>query len=373
MTGIPMNPSQRVSLVPRTLLAAVFLSLPLVVTAVDAAEPPRVVTESAAPTEIIEVVELDGTVRSLRTAALSVEIAGLVAAVLVETGDRVTAGTPLFELDSELERLAVASLEAERRQALAARREAVRRLDEARSVGAGRNIAETEVQARASAVEQAEARLAAVSATLERGQARLDRHRLVAPFDGVVTERLAERGEWVVPGEALIHLVDRDTLRLDFPVPQRYFPLVGEQAELRFRLDGTGMDWQAAGIATVVPVADATSRTFLVRGEPSGDVSVLPGMAVEGRLRLATGRDGLTVARDAVQRYPDGRTTVWVLDEGEGQTVTERQIELADGFDDRVVITAGIEAGDRVIVRGNEALERGMEVRVGPLENEESR
>ncbi|WP_410473756.1 efflux RND transporter periplasmic adaptor subunit [Guyparkeria sp. TX1] len=331
-----------------------------------AAEGPRVVTETAEPTEIIEVVPLDGTVSSLHTAALSVEIAGLVDAVLVETGDRITAGTPLFELDDELERLSVTSLEAERREAVAARQEAARRLEEARSVGAGRNIPETEVQARASAVRQAEARLARLTANLESGRARLDRHRLVAPFDGVVTERHAERGEWVDPGEALVNLVDRDALRLDYPVPQRYYPLLGENAVLDYRVDGSSMDWRSAEIVTVVPVTDPTSRTFLLRGQVTGATTLLPGMAVEGRLRLPTGREGLTVARDAVQRYPDGRTTVWVLDaDAETErTVAERQVELAEGFDDRVVVTKGLDAGAQVIVRGNEALEAGMEVRI---------
>ena len=339
---------------------ALFLSVPA-----GAAEGPRVVTETATPSEIIAVVPLDGTVSSLHTAALSVQIAGLVEAVLVETGDRVTAGTPLFELDDELERLSVSSLEAERREAVAARQEAARRLDEARSVGAGRNIPETEVQARASTVRQAEARVARLTANLDSGRARLERHRLVAPFDGVVTERHAERGEWVAPGEALVNLVDREALRLDYPVPQRYYPLLGDDAMLDYRVDGSSMDWQSAEIATVVPVTDPTSRTFLLRGQVTEGKTLLPGMAVEGRLRLPTGREGLTVARDAVQRYPDGRTTVWVLDDGAGQTVVERQVELAQGFDDRVVVTAGLEPGAQVIVRGNEALEAGMAVRIG--------
>lgn len=356
------------SRLPRAVVHALGLVIASVVFTSDfavAAEGPRVVIERAAPTEIIELVPLDGTVSSLHTAALSVEIAGLVDAVLVETGDRVTAGTPLFELDDELERFSVTSLEAERREAVAARQEAVRRLEEARSVGAGRNIPETEVQARASAVRQTEARVARLTANLESGRARLDRHRLVAPFDGVVTERDTERGEWVAPGEALVKLVDRDALRLDYPVPQRYYSLLGEDAALDYRVDGSSMGWRSAEIATVVPVTDPTSRTFLLRGQVADATTLLPGMAVEGRLRLPTGREGLTVARDAVQRYPDGRTTLWVLDDVAGQTVAERQVELAEGFDDRVVVTKGLDAGARVIVRGNEALETGMQVRIG--------
>ncbi len=343
-------------------LLSLFVVTPSAV--IFAADAPRVVTETTKPVEIVEVVQLDGTVNSLHTAALSVEIAGLVESVLVETGDRVEAGTPLFELDADLERFSVASLEAEHRQAVAARREALRRLDEGRSVGAGQNIPRTEVEARASAVDEAEARVARLSANLERGRARLDRHRLVAPFDGVIIERRAERGEWVSPGEALVRLVDRDNLRLDFPVPQRFYPLLGDEAELRYRVDGAGRDWRDARIATVVPVTDSTSRTFLVRGELTDVGTVLPGMAIEGRLRLPTGREGLTVARDAVQRHPDGRTTVWVIDADENRKVSERNVELADGFGERVVVTEGLDEGEEVIVRGNEALERGMTVRV---------
>ncbi|MDG4868225.1 efflux RND transporter periplasmic adaptor subunit [Guyparkeria sp. 1SP6A2] len=360
-----MNPCPRLRHVVFLAIAFAIVATMSLFGSVRAAEGPRVVTETAVPTEIVEVVSLDGTVNSLHTAALSVEIAGLVDTVLVETGDRVTAGTPLFELDAGLERLSVRSLEAERREAVAAQQEVARRLEEARSVGAGRNIPETEVQARAAAMEEAKARVARLTANLERGRARLDRHQIAAPFDGVVSERYAERGEWVSPGETLVHLVDRDALRLDFPVPQRFHILLGEEAGLDYRIDGSSVDWQPAEIATVVPVTDPTSRTFLLRGQTTRIKALLPGMAVEGRLRLPTGRDGLTVARDAIQRYPDGRTTVWVLEGATGQTVAERQVKLADGFDDRVVVTEGLVAGVEVIVRGNEALEAGMQVHVG--------
>jgi len=348
--------------IPALAFAMVFL--PMLLASTEAAQAPRVLTEIATSTEIIELVQLDGTVRSLHTAALSVQVAGLVDVVRVDTGDRVVAGAPLFELDAELERLAVTSLEASHREAVAARQDAARRLDEARSVGAGNNIPQTEVQTRASAVEQAEARVARLAANVERGRARLDRHRLVAPFDGVILERHAERGEWVVPGEALVSLVDRDELRLDFPLPQRYFPLLGEMAELHYRVDGASSDWHRAEIVTVVPVTDPTSRTFLLRGKSNDTKPLLPGMAIEGRLQMPTGRMGLTVARDAVQRYPDGRTTVWVIGNAADRTVAERRVVLADGYDDRVVVTDGLEAGDEVVVRGNEALERGMQVRI---------
>ncbi|MFW6322475.1 MAG: efflux RND transporter periplasmic adaptor subunit [Guyparkeria sp.] len=350
---------------PITPLAAMLVALVLQFDPLPArADAPRVAVETARTTEIVEVVPLDGTVNTLREARLSAEIAGLVETVTVESGDRVTAGAPLFTLDAELQRLAVRSLEAERQEAEAARREAERRLEEARSVVAGRHIAETEVRARASAVAVARAREARLAAELEQGEARLARYRIAAPFDGVVVAREAERGEWVEPGDSLLRLVDTDALRLDFQVPQRYHRLMGDDATLRYRPDDAQRDWREADVATVVPVTDPAARTFLLRGQPSTGDSLLPGMAVEGHLSLPTGRKGLTVARDAVQRYPDGRTTIWVLADADESTVVERQVTLADGFGERVVVTEGLKAGDRVIVRGNESLEAGMSVRV---------
>ena len=347
----------------RWLVVGAFL---LGTTPVGAAKPPQVVVETAESTEIVEVVNLDGTVRSLHEAELSVQIGGLVDEVFVDTGEQVIAGTPLLELDAELERLALDELEAQRREAAVSRREAERRLREARSVGAGQHIAETEVQARAAALAEAEAREAQLDATVARGKARVNRLRVDAPFDGAIVARHAERGEWVNPGDTLFELVDLDVVRLDFPVPQRFHALLGERATLRYRPDGRdSADWREATVATVVPVTDPTDRTFLLRGDPQTDQRLLPGMAVEGQLRLPTGRDGLTVARDAIQRYPDGRTTVWIVTGDRQAVAAERPVELSGGFDDQVIVTRGIEAGAAVVVKGNEALTDGMAVRVG--------
>ena len=345
-----------------TLLAGFLLLGP---TLAGAASPPQVVIETAERAEIVKVVPLDGTVASLHEAELSVQIGGLVAEVFVDAGDQVVSGTPLLALDAELERLALKELEAQRREAVVTRREAERRLQEARSVGAGRHIAETEVQARAAALAEAQARESRLDAAVARGQARVPRLQVDAPFDGAIGARRAERGEWISPGDPLFVLVDLDAIRIDFPVPQRFHDLLGDRARLDYRPDGgSDENWRPATVATVVPVTDPTDRTFLLRAEPGLNPTLLPGMAVEGRLRLPTGRQGLTVARDAVQRYPDGRTTVWVVVDDGGVTVAERSVQLAGGFDERVIVTRGLEAGAKVVVKGNEALTDGMAVQV---------
>ena len=70
-----------------------------------------------------------------------------------------------------------------------------------------------------------------------------------------------------------------------------------------------------ARVAQVVPVSNADTRTFLVRATIDNKAAQLaPGMSVSAQLRVGTARDAEVVPRDALIRYSDGRTTVWVTE-----------------------------------------------------------
>ena len=88
-------------------------------------------------------------------------------------------------------------------------------------------------------------------------------------------------------------------------------------------------------------------------------------MSASATLRLGTGEQGVVVSRDALLRHPDGRITVWVVqDQGNDITVSERQVQTGLSFDGRVVIRSGLEPEVRVVVEGNEALQQGQRVSV---------
>lgn len=313
--------------------------------------------------------DLNGSVMSLRSARLSPSVAGLVAGVAVDAGDRVAQGDPLIELDEELAQLALARARAETREAEARLEDARRRLAEARSVGAGRNIAATEVRSRENAVATAEATLARLRAAEQTQAALLERHRITAPFAGVVSVRLSDVGEWVALGDELLELVDTQSLRLDFQVPQDYYPWLNENARLVVQ-SATGGEEAQAAIEQAVPVTDPSARTFLLRALPPEDQRWLPGMAVQARLRVETGETGLTVPRDALNRYPDGRITVWIAEPAGDDRfeVQEKRIRIGSGFGRRVVVQEGLEAGQRVVSRGNESLRQGLTVRLSERE-----
>ncbi|WP_228704106.1 efflux RND transporter periplasmic adaptor subunit [Marinobacter nauticus] len=333
-----------------------------------AQDKPSVRIETVAEQEVVQEVSLNGTVNSLRSSRISASVAGLLKALHVDIGDRVVAGDLLAELDHELvdwqSRAALAEVE-EARARLA---EAERRLREARSVGAGRNIAATEVSARESEVAAAEALLARLEAERQQIDVQVDRHRLVAPFDGVVSHRSLDLGEWVTPGTELLRLVDTDNLALDFQVPQDYFARLNDDSELWVSHHNDQIE---ADIVTLVPVNDAQSRTFLLRADRPDNLPVLPGMAVRATLRVTTGERGMTVSRDAINRYPDGRVTVWIAkpEDKDTFTVNEKRVWPGASFSGQIEIIRGLEAGQQVVVRGNENLSEGVTVRIAERES----
>jgi multidrug efflux pump subunit AcrA (membrane-fusion protein) len=88
-------------------------------------------------------------------------------------------------------------------------------------------------------------------------------------------------------------------------------------------------------------------------------------MSARGKLNIDTGRLGVTVSRDALLRFPDGRVTVWVVDpEGDLPVVHERIVSTGFEFDGVVEIVSGLADGDVVVVRGNETLQEGQTVSI---------
>lgn len=344
------------------LLLATLLSVPA--RAQAAAAPVAIAV--AQETELARVVQLTGTVTAERDANLSVATAGLVTALHVDAGSRVESGDLLLELDDELAGHQYRSAQAVATQAERALADAERRLAEARSLAPKQSIAETVVKDLAAEVAEDEAALQQARAELGFRKGVLDRHRLTAPFSGVISERSIELGEWVIPGQAVLGLVSTDALRLDFQVPEDYLDKSLADSRVNFTLGPDRETVYAGRVLTTVPVTDPTVRTFLLRVAPADTVpGMLPGMSVRADLRMGTGESGVSVPRDAVLRYPDGRVVVWVVEDVDGiPTAFEKVVQPGFRFDGRVEIRAGLQAGQQVVIKGNESLRSGQPVDV---------
>ncbi len=361
------RPIGRSAGVRRVVRSALLNGLLFACTATPAAPPlaPIVVAHPSVQA-VVEEVPVSGTVRSPRVARLSPEVAGLVAGLEVDSGDRVAAGDTLLTLDATFARLALQGAQAATELAREELADARRRLTDAERLVKLRGIPETEVEARRSEVRTDAATLKLREAEQRREQERLQRHTLAAPFEGVISRKLSETGEWVSPGEPVLELVADRGLRIDFAVPQRYFPRIATDTGIEVRLGGLPAQPVDARIGEIIPVSDPSARTFVVRVYPEPlDLPLMPGMSASGTLALATGERSLVVPRDALLRHADGRTTLWVVEfDGERASVAERLVSTGLAFDDQVVVREGLDADQQVVVEGNEVLQQGQGVTI---------
>lgn len=327
---------------------------------------PLVAVTTAETAEVINQVPLTGTVSAVREAKLSAEVEGQVEEVKVEVGDAVKAGEILLTLDKEVAQYTLESLQAATRQAKTELADARRRFEDAGRLRKQSSISENDLRLAETEVNVDQAILQQKQAEEKLQRAYVDRHTLLAPFDGVITERMTETGEWISPGDTVLTLVEVDRLRIEFHVPQEFYAAIDDSASLEITLDALPDQTMTSDIEAIVPFSDPNSRTFMLHATIDADTRrITPGMSAHGKLNLATGGKAVVLSRDAIVRYPDGRVTVWVINPGsEPPTVTEKRVDTGDGFDGMLPVLSGIQPGDVVVIKGNESLKEGQQVRV---------
>jgi membrane fusion protein (multidrug efflux system) len=345
------------------------LALLFPATGLRAQGPAPVAVVKAAVAPVYDEVPLTGSVTTPRLSRLSPKVNGLVETLNVEEGDEVKAGDALLMLDRELAKIDLARVRAEVQEADARFREAVRQRKEAEQLFAKKHIAKSAYEAAAAEVEITAAALQRLREEARRAQQLLEWHTVYAPFDGVVARKLVEAGEWVDTGTPVFELAVIDLLRVDVPVPQYYLGQVKVGTPVRIRFDALPERYFEGRISIVVPVGSESTRTFPVRIDiDNSDRIIAPGMSARAFLQLqqAGTEQALLVPRDAIVRRPDGTASVWVLDD-DGERTKAMRVEVQTGrsYRGNIEILAGnIQAGDPVVVRGNEILHEGQPVRV---------
>lgn len=349
----------------RLLLLALFAS-----PAAIAQQAPPVASARATTDSIVREVELTGSLSSPRWSELAPEVSGRVTKIGAEAGDRIAAGDELLRIDAALSHIDLRVAGATLREAEVNLAEARRRLREGQDLAARDSISKSELESRRADVQRLEAVVARREAERDLRAESVERHTLEAPFAGVINRRMIDLGERSDPDSPVFELVAIERLRVDLEVPQRYYGDVEPGTPVRIRVDAQPDEPIEAQIETAVPVNDPQSRTFLARVElDNEDLRLTPGMSARAILRMDTGRTGVVIPQDALIRYPDGRTVVWVIEgEGETRSVREQRIRTGLRFNGRIAVRDGLDAGATIVTEGNEALQDGQQVRVTATE-----
>ena len=343
---------------PRFLRAGVTSLLAAGVAFAQAPTPPAPIVEvakadlaSIAPTRWVP-----GSVVSRDDARLATSAAGRIEYV-AEVGTRLKAGERVAKLEDQALRLQLEDARSEVARIRAQRELAGRQSERLGKLAASHSVAANQLDEAKAEVAQLGAQLRQAEVRVRSAQYELDQTEVRAPFPGVVSERLAQRGEFVATGAAIAHLVDIDHLEARVQAPLGLAAMLRPDMELAIR---SGGGTSSAGVRAIVPVGEERSRQFELRLALT-DASLLVGSAIEVALPEREASRTLAVPRDALVVRADGSHVVRVSGDGNSERVSV-QTGASDG--ELTAVEGALNAGDLVVVRGAERLAAGQKVRI---------
>lgn len=305
---------------------------------------------------------------------------GVAGEVLFAIGERVEKGAPLVRLETTLTEIEKRSAEAQLETAQAGVEAASAQLTMAQlglerqarlegSTAFSRAQFETLEQEAAMArgeLARASAQVGAARAAMARVEYDLTNAEIVAPFTGVVTERMAQPGQYVRLGDPIARLLDAERLEIEADVPAELISGLPPGAEVKVVFGG---DVSAkAVVRTVLPLETIATRTrpvrFLADLSSVDPLRVAVGKSVTLQIPVSAPRDATTVPKDALVQGRGGSWIVFVVEDGAAQP---RPVRLGAAAGSRMEVLEGLAPGELVVVRGNERLTPGQPVTANEL------
>ncbi|WP_437477431.1 efflux RND transporter periplasmic adaptor subunit [Sorangium sp. So ce1014] len=302
-----------------------------------------------------------GSVDAFEQVQLTARVAGVVETVRFMEGDEVKAGQVLVEIDPARYNLAVRAARATLDRMTATQAEAASGLERREAEGAEgvfskEDVASWRSRSATTAAQVAEAKVAVDQALLNLRDAYVR-----APIQGRIQTRTVQTGQHVAVGTVLATLLRRDPLLLRFQIPAADAARVRTGMEARFTVKGDARAYTAE-LTHVADAADPATRMVAVTGEVQGEGKELlrPGTFAEVTVPVGASGEAPVIPQTAVRPSERG-FLAYVVD---GTTARERVLSLglrtADG---RVEVKSGLSVGERLVVRGAEALRDGSQVR----------
>jgi len=321
-----------------------------------------------------QTVPVIGRLVAQRSGVVSVLTKGVVASVLVRVGDRVQAGDIMAgllansltwsralraaEVDSAKASLANAQTQT------SLRRQELKRLGNLKKSAAFSAARFEDAQKELAKAESDAARAAAdvtrTIANLNLAQIDLDNAEIIAPYPGVVSAVHTEIGTYLNTGQPVVTLVDDSTMEIEADVPANRTAGLVAGTPVTFTTNGSSE--QIATVRAVVPQENPLTRTRAVRFAPDA-TAIVEGAAANQTVAInipaGPARTVVTVHKDAVLNR-NGRQVVFLMIDGKAEL---RPVTLSEAVSGRFIVQSGLVPGDAVVVRGNERLAPGQEIR----------
>ena len=300
-----------------------------------------------------------GTVHAKETAVVSAQVMGRIQQVMVHEGDSVRAGQTLVVLDDAALRAALEQAQAGLKAAQNAQAEAqinaslaTSTLDRYKQLESEKSVSPQEMDEVSRRAEAAEANLEAVRAQTGEARAQVNGAHtmlgytlLAAPFSGIVTARMVDPGTMAAPGVPLIQVDQAGALQLQASVDESAIGAVHKGMKVQVAIDGAGSTSMTGTVAEIVPAADPSSHSFLVKIDLPSSTQLRAGMY--GTAEFANGsRQAILIPRSAVV-LRGSLACAYVLD---GQGIAQlRYLTLGAAQGNLVEVLSGISSGEKLV------------------------
>jgi len=346
--------------------------------------PPEVSVITLKPRPIAITDQLPGRTTAFRVAEVRPQVTGIVQKRLFAEGTEVKAGEQLFQIDSGSYRAALSSAEAALKRAEAQAVSSRLLAERYEPLIAANAVSKQENDEAISGKARADADVASARAAVDAARINLVYTQVLSPINGRIGRTLVTEGALVTSGQqaplATIQQLDpiyvdiaqssTDMLRLQRQLANG--ELVKDdknQAEVTLTLeDGSQYPEHGRLKVSEASVDPSTGSVVLRAVFPNPRRELLPGMFVRTQLSQGTRSAALLVPQRGVSHNPKGEATVLIVDKDE--KVAERVVTADRSIQGEWLITAGLAAGDRVIVDGLQKAKPGAAVKAVPAAEE---
>lgn len=325
--------------------------------------PVPVINVTAAPAETqewgVEVAAI-GVLEARRGVDISSSVPGLVQQIRFESGEAVTQGQALVQLDADVERSNLAKAQAALKLA---------RADLARgeSLLSTNNISKATLDQRQSEYDVAAAEVASLGALIEKKT-------INAPFDGKLGIRKINVGQYLEAGEAIVNIQDLSVMLVNFSVSQRDLSDLRVGQTIRMATDSYPVKEFDGEISAIEPLINQQTGMVEVQGRFDNAEGLLrPGMFAKLAVQLPSRLNVVVVPQTSISYSLYGDFVYVVKEEkteaGEDiRTVERRIIKTGERRQGYVIIESGIEEGELIVTSGQLKLDSGT--RVAIVEND---
>ncbi|MFW6052581.1 MAG: efflux RND transporter periplasmic adaptor subunit [Desulfosalsimonas sp.] len=303
-----------------------------------------------------EVIRATGTIEAFQNVVVHPETEGILEAVHFEEGEKVEKGDLLFTIDdakirTELKarQSALEEAEANLRNAELVYQRRERLYEQDLGTEEARDEARTRYQALTAQVNRLEAEIENIEETLEDT-------RIKAPFDGIAGEHMVDPGQFVNTGTTLTSIVDTDRLKLSFTVPERYMGRVRIGQEIRISVDAYPDKKFPGKVYFVDPQIASSTRSLKIKAHVDNPDNLLrPGGFASVELVAGIRENVPVIPEEALIPTRKGYMVFQIPDsKARGQDV-----EIGIRKPGIVEITEGLRGGETIVQAGHISLDEG--------------